>query len=589
MVQLDVNALFRRAETGFQSGRFEAARTDLVTVLRIMGDHPQVLHLLALCETNLGRANAAADAFRRALKLAANDPQINNNYANLLNQQGDVAGAFRHFDRALVGNPKAVDPRYNRALLRQRQGDWAGARADLDQLVAAVPGDPRLWEARGTVNRDGGDLAAAAADYDRALALAPDRPIALHGAARVALERGDDAAVPAYRRALDHSAQDPALVLGLAEALEAAGQGGGIALLADQVARNPGWIDGQNSLARMRAESGTDGDFAEGFAKAVALTPADRGLQFAYWRSLALGGRQADALRALDQARPYLGDDAELAMLEAVFASESGDLDRADAAFARAGAGQDVDFARGRHALRRRDPGLAARLIEPLVRADIGMVSAWAHLSLAWRLADDPRHRWLCDQPGLYGTSDIGFSHTELDMLAATLRDLHRTRAHPIGQSLRGGTQTRGRLLTRPDPILVQLRERLAAAVGAHLDALPPADPTHPLLRFRGQPFGFAGSWSVRLSGGGFHVHHVHPEGVLSSACYVALPKLDKGDRPGWLEIGAPPAELGLDLAPLATIEPMLGRLALFPSYMFHGTRPFDEGERLTVAFDVVM
>jgi len=170
-------------------------------------------------------------------------------------------------------------------------------------------------------------------------------------------------------------------------------------------------------------------------------------------------------LRALDQARPYLGDDAELAMLEAVFASESGDLDRADAAFSRAGAGRDVDFARGRHALRRRDPGLAARLIEPLVRADIGMVSAWAHLSLAWRLADDPRHRWLCDQPGLYGTSDIGFSHAELDMLAATLRDLHRTRAHPIGQSLRGGTQTRGRLLTRPDPILVQLRERQSARI----------------------------------------------------------------------------------------------------------------------------
>jgi hypothetical protein len=31
----------------------------------------------------------------------------------------------------------------------------------------------------------------------------------------------------------------------------------------------------------------------------------------------------------------------------------------------------------------------------------------------------------------------------------------------------------------------------------------------------------------------------------------------------------------------------MPGRMALFPSYLFHGTRPFSEGERLTVAFDV--
>jgi len=29
------------------------------------------------------------------------------------------------------------------------------------------------------------------------------------------------------------------------------------------------------------------------------------------------------------------------------------------------------------------------------------------------------------------------------------------------------------------------------------------------------------------------------------------------------------------------------GRLVLFPSYLYHGTRPFSAGERLSVAFDV--
>jgi hypothetical protein len=42
-----------------------------------------------------------------------------------------------------------------------------------------------------------------------------------------------------------------------------------------------------------------------------------------------------------------------------------------------------------------------------------------------------------------------------------------------------------------------------------------------------------------------------------------------------------------VDLPPFRTIEPKPGRLALFPSYMWHGTRPFAEGERMTVAFDV--
>ncbi|HYD23379.1 MAG TPA: putative 2OG-Fe(II) oxygenase [Croceibacterium sp.] len=37
----------------------------------------------------------------------------------------------------------------------------------------------------------------------------------------------------------------------------------------------------------------------------------------------------------------------------------------------------------------------------------------------------------------------------------------------------------------------------------------------------------------------------------------------------------------------MRTIEPRPGRLVLFPSAMWHGTRPFPAGERLTVAFDV--
>jgi hypothetical protein len=54
----------------------------------------------------------------------------------------------------------------------------------------------------------------------------------------------------------------------------------------------------------------------------------------------------------------------------------------------------------------------------------------------------------------------------------------------------------------------------------------------------------------------------------------------------GWLSLGEA-TELGLDLPPVRLIEPKPGRLVLFPSTMWHGTRPFTEGERLTVAFDV--
>jgi hypothetical protein len=93
----------------------------------------------------------------------------------------------------------------------------------------------------------------------------------------------------------------------------------------------------------------------------------------------------------------------------------------------------------------------------------------------------------------------------------------------------------------------------------------------------------------VRLRGGGFHANHVHPQGAISSALYLALPERAEGDpsEAGWLVLGEPPRDLGLDLPPHTKIEPKAGRLALFPSWMWHGTRPFAEGERMTVAFDV--
>jgi hypothetical protein len=97
-----------------------------------------------------------------------------------------------------------------------------------------------------------------------------------------------------------------------------------------------------------------------------------------------------------------------------------------------------------------------------------------------------------------------------------------------------------------------------------------------------------ASAWSVRLNGGGFHLNHVHPEGWLSSAFYVRLPKVASGHE-GWLQFGepGPPTSPKLDADHL--VQPQAGMLVLFPSYMWHGTVPFAGCEkRLTCAFDIV-
>ena len=158
-----------------------------------------------------------------------------------------------------------------------------------------------------------------------------------------------------------------------------------------------------------------------------------------------------------------------------------------------------------------------------------------------------------------------------------------------LDQSVRGGSQTDGPLLSRIEPPIQALRSAIVAAVEDYRSKLPPIDPIIRCFASRGivafgsrgaGPFGFA---ARAIS------HHVHPQGWISSALYIALPDVDESaDRQaGQLKLGEAPVDLGLPLPATRLIEPKPGRLALFPSWMWHGTVPFPAGERLTVAFDV--
>jgi uncharacterized protein (TIGR02466 family) len=170
------------------------------------------------------------------------------------------------------------------------------------------------------------------------------------------------------------------------------------------------------------------------------------------------------------------------------------------------------------------------------------------------------------------------------------LRALHARSGQYLDQSVRGGTQTDGPLFSRIDPEIRQLRTAIVDSVQRYVDQLPATDPSHPLLGpRRDRRIRFSGSWSVRLAGGGRHSNHVHPQGWISSALYLDLPDTGGGELAdaGWLVLGEPDSALGVDLPAHSRVEPRVGRLVLFPSWMWHGTRPFAEGERLTVAFDV--
>ncbi len=584
----DVNSRFARAEQAFLAGRLDEARADLIQVRRLAGPHPAVLHLLAMVERRRGDPAAARAAFEAALKLAPRDAQILGNYANFLAERGESDAALAAYGSALAAAPAHHDARYNRALLLQKIGRADEALSDLDAVTAARPGSAKAQSARGNVLLDLGRPREAACAYDRALAADPNRATAAAGRARAAMERGETGASTYWRRALALRPDDLELVVSLAESLELDGDPEGLGLLAAAVARDPDWPKGQATLARMRWEAGEGRAFTRDMEQALERSPANRDLWVALAETLGAADLHHEAADAAARGRAALGDDPELMLLEAMNASEAGETERADRLFPLIPSALPGHATiEARHRIRIGELGAAAALCAEALAASPWDIVAWALTGLIWRLEGDDRAEWLLAQPGLVDARALPLDAPEIAATAEVLRGLHTTQAHPIGQSLRGGTQTRGTLFERDEPEIAALGEAIRAAVGDYWDRLPSGDPRHPLLRLRDARPRLSGSWSVRLTDGGFHVAHYHPEGALSSACYFVVPEA-KAPMEGWLELGGPPGGLDVPIEPLVRIEPAPGRMALFPSYLFHGTRPFSTGERLTVAFDVV-
>jgi len=208
----------------------------------------------------------------------------------------------------------------------------------------------------------------------------------------------------------------------------------------------------------------------------------------------------------------------------------------------------------------------------------------------------DPQEPWLNDFDRLVQVIDLpapsGFGSMAAfnQALAAELVALHRDKAPPVDQTLRGGTQTLGDVFEQRIPGVDKLKATLVQALNAYVRDLP-RDLRHPFLSRNTGAWRFADSWSSRLRTGGFHTNHVHPHGWISSVYYVSVPKSvrDAPGRDGWLQFGQPDMDLGRASAVRLQVQPQPGRLVLFPSMFWHGTAPFSDPEhRLTVAFDVV-
>ncbi|MEM7768639.1 MAG: putative 2OG-Fe(II) oxygenase [Pseudomonadota bacterium] len=557
----DPNAALRAGVAAYQQGRLEEAWA-ILSALR----HAKALNIAAVCAQKLGRVEDAARAYGRASALAPTDPEIANNWGHFELGRGAVEAAGELFALALRGAPGMVAAEIGLAKVAAARKDWEAALAAWERIVAAAPASVEGRYGRGVALLETGRAEAAAGVFEALLQERGGPEVAfMLGRALLNLDRQDEA--EARLREAHGQAPRAHTLRALANLYWMRGERGRF----DALVR-----EGLTTLPLVAIKLLLEAGDVSGAQAAWEACFAGRAPDADGWTLAAqiarIGGDGAGAAEAADQAL-------------ALAPGHAGASDTRVVASLMMGAGTET----------------LDRLAE--LKAGEPLAQNWiAHESTACRLVGAEGGRgegapalndverfvraYDLGVPAGYGSVE-GFNAA----LAETLRRLHTFAGRPLDQSLRGAaTQTTRSLLDRDEAVVRAYIAALEGPIRQYLSAIG-TGAGHPTTARNTGGYRFQGMWSVRQTGGGFHEAHVHPEGWISSAYYVAVPDGIEGaeDKAGWIGFGAPPYPTEPSLEALKWVAPRVGRLVLFPSYMWHGTRPIAEGgERITAPFDLV-
>ena len=171
--------------------------------------------------------------------------------------------------------------------------------------------------------------------------------------------------------------------------------------------------------------------------------------------------------------------------------------------------------------------------------------------------------------------------------LATEIRRNGTLERDPKNKATRDGLQTAG-LGLPGEQAVAALIEEIKAAVDRYMDSLEGS----------GDPFVASApqtvrlfQWAVIYDATGYQTSHRHPSGWLSGVYYVSAPRdADTAGYRGSLLVGAPQTKVATPPPwGIRKVEPVPGRIVLFPSFTPHATEPCGAGEdRISVAFDVI-
>lgn len=403
--------------------------------------------------------------------------------------------------------------------------------------------------------------------------------------ALAAYRRGDVDALELLEAALKDTPHDGELLITHAVVAAMSGVVEPFSRIEDILRKAPDWIDGQKELARLKTEFGFDAPLLT-LENALKRLPDHPRLWMAYIALLGAGGKHLEAAEKVAALRQRIGDLPPLRLLEARHAGFGGRSEYAQELLETLPADvPELNYELARNSLRLGRLDDAAAAIDRGLSEGESDIGLWALAEICWRAMGHLRHEWLLPNTLLLTQVSLGLSDPELEKLVAAISDLHKTHSAPLGQSVVGGTQTRGDLRWREEQVIADMFAALQNELREYAHKLRALDANHPLAPITSREPKITASWSILLESEGFHVSHLHNSGLVSSAVHLQIPDC-LGEGEGALELGRPPDDIKLPVETYVKFDARPGHLVLFPSFLYHGTTKFPEGRRLTVAFD---
>lgn len=595
----DATAIANASRALFNDGDAAGAEQVLTPVINQLRTEPTALHLMGLIKRSQNKLEEAETWLRRAITYAFDEGGYYNDLGVVLQARGAYVEALKVYRAALALTPSAVSTRVNIVRCLMAAGDLAEAERDARAYIVAAPGS-EAWTLLGQVLRAGDRYEEAVVAAQEALKYNPNlRPLSVNLATSLDRAGQHKEALEIYEKLARQKIDSGELALNYGRALYAEGRKKDAETVFEQgVEKWPASALLHGALSRVRALRGEGPNATALMEAAIVQRPRDLGLRLACADALHRDGQLQKSLKVLHEALHLAPDSPPLLTAFGIVLDE---LDRP----------RD-----GLKALRRAaeltpdSPSAKRNMLSTLIRAGMADEALTrtrelraadpdeqyliASEALCLRVMGEPNYHQLYDYDRLVRTYNIppprGFFTIENfnASLAEVLRRQHRVNAHPLDQHLPHGSQTGRSLLDLSEPNVAAFMGAVEFAVRDYLSRLK-EEHTDPVGYRRQERSRYTSLWSVRLTDGGYQPNHVHDRGWISSAYYVTmLPNENLRDpKAGWLKLGEPNRPVA-GCTPERFIEPEPGKLVLFPSYMWHGTVPFEGAERISMAFDVL-